>query len=978
MAPATTAFPSSEVPRGKSAPCGAVGVISYSDGSCAYPNCAAFGMVDPSGDGRCQYPVHNPEECLANGGTGFGCPTLAPPTSTVNLTGTALASYESSLSYRRSPQCVSCCGLCYLTFPSVDIFYFPVAGTNTNCHNGGASATATAPSASLPSKGIQRRVHSVFNNGSAITAVGDDGFIYTSPSIYVAFHNVYATDDCGLLGSYHTSLTLAFAPGELSTLVDPSGFGPGFGGGHPVMLDVADLQCPSSAALIGAGYDQSEHYKPILAAPSKLLNLDPSWHDCQVDRYQGVDPPRALTPAVALDPATSTKDPDMKPTPASPSSIPPALPKETDHAMTANAPSPLSQPSSINGDPFKAAFEPPQSFPVQPTQPTAAADPGQPTASAAPKPLSSDPHPGAVDPADPSANSRPSKAASALNNADPQTPQSQSAQSQDQQGPNQQSQNHGAFPTQSSSQTAAVIVQGQTVAENAPLVTIGGNPVAYSSGSLYVGSNVAPIQTTAQPQRQEQIPSPVVVGVYTFSLAELSAQAGNTGAAAVIVQGQTLSENAPGVTIDGNAVAYSAGSVYVGSNAAPAPTPAQQPEQGPSSVVVGGFTFSRMQLSSQAKVTNQAAVVVQGQTVAEGAAPVTIKGSAVVYSSGLIYVGSNAAPAPTSRQQQNQSPAVIGGLTYFIVPSARTGASVITASGQGESVHPSEFVFGSQTIIEGAAPVTISGIPVSLGSSGLVVSASTYQLPSKLTSPIVVVGGESVTAGSSGIEVDGTPLAPGASAITIFGTPVSLGPSGLVVGSSTILINIAPSTAPVLATIAGQKITTEPSGGVAIGGITLTPGGPGTTIAGTPVSLGASVLMVGTSSIPIPSPGSTAASIFTVAGQTFTANPTNFFIAGTTLSAGGPGVTISGTPVSLAPSGSLVIGMSTIPLTTGSSGSMGGVILSGLGPIGPTSTASGSSISAFTGAQPKVDIPRIAISLFGMAFCVALGAWILA
>ncbi|KAI9871860.1 MAG: hypothetical protein M1830_002369, partial [Pleopsidium flavum] len=473
---ATTAFPSSEVPRGKSAPCGKpdVGVVSYSDGSCAYINCAAFGMVDESGKGGCAYPVLNAEECLANGGTGFGCPKFAPPTSTVNLTGTALASYESSISYGRSPQCVSeslsanaagelhkstlkrstfvtsgsrwvpgagsymgfkytattaidpvptphCCGACSLTFPSVDIFYFPVAGTNTNCHNGGTSATVTTLSASLSSKGIQRRVHSVFNNGSAVTAVGDDGFIYTSPSIYVAFHNVYATDSCGLLGLYHTSVTLAFAPGELSTLVNPTGFGPGFGGAQPqaMMLDVADLQCPTSAALDGAGYDGPEHYKPILSAPSKLLHLDPSWHGCVVDKFQGVDPPRVLTPAVALDPATSTKDLEMKPTPASPSSIPTALPKETDPAMTANAPSPASQPSSINGDPSKAAFDPPQSFSVQPTQPTAAADPGQPTASAAPKPLPSDSSPGATDPADPSANSSPPKAVSDLNVADP-------------------------------------------------------------------------------------------------------------------------------------------------------------------------------------------------------------------------------------------------------------------------------------------------------------------------------------------------------------------------------------------------------------------------------------------------------------------------------------------------------------------------------------------------------------------------------
>ena len=39
----------------------------------------------------------------------------------------------------------------------------------------------------------------------------------TFPSIYVRFPTVSASDACGLIGSASTSITLAFAPGELST-----------------------------------------------------------------------------------------------------------------------------------------------------------------------------------------------------------------------------------------------------------------------------------------------------------------------------------------------------------------------------------------------------------------------------------------------------------------------------------------------------------------------------------------------------------------------------------------------------------------------------------------------------------------------------------------------------------------------------------------------------------------------------------------
>ena len=60
-------------------------------------------------------------------------------------------------------------------------------------------------------------------------------------------------------------------------------------------------------------------------------------------------------------------------------------------------------------------------------------------------------------------------------------------------------------------------------------------------------------------------------------------------------------------------------------------------------------------------------------------------------------------------------------------------------------------------------------------------------------------------------------------------------------------------------------------------------------------------------------------SVFTVAGQVFTANPAAFAIDGTTISAGGPGVTISGTPISLEASGVLDVGDSTVTLAEATS-----------------------------------------------------------
>ena len=82
------------------------------------------------------------------------------------------------------------------------------------------------------------------------------------------------------------------------------------------------------------------------------------------------------------------------------------------------------------------------------------------------------------------------------------------------------------------------------------------------------------------------------------------------------------------------------------------------------------------------------------------------------------------------------------------------------------------------------------------------------------------------------------------------------------------------------------------------------------------ISLGKSgALAIGSSTINIPQ-SYTPSKVYTVAGQTFTPNPSAFSIAGTTISAGGPAATVDGTVISLGPSGTLVIGSSTIPLLT--------------------------------------------------------------
>lgn len=193
---------------------------------------------------------------------------------------------------------------------------------------------------------------------------------------------------------------------------------------------------------------------------------------------------------------------------------------------------------------------------------------------------------------------------------------------------------------------------------------------------------------------------------------------------------------------------------------------------------------------------------------------------------------------------------------------------------------------------------------------------------SPMTQTTLTIAGQKLVPDPSGMVIGGSSLVPGGSAITVSNTPISLGSSGiLVIGSSTVLVvpteSDPPSTpfATVALTAAGQTFTPDPSS-FSIAGTTISAGGPALTIGGTVISLGPSgALAIGSSTTNLLPLGRT----YTLAGQTFTLNPDSsaLTIAGTTISAGGPAVTVHGTVISVQPSGTLIVGSSTIALLSG-------------------------------------------------------------
>lgn len=263
----------------------------------------------------------------------------------------------------------------------------------------------------------------------------------------------------------------------------------------------------------------------------------------------------------------------------------------------------------------------------------------------------------------------------------------------------------------------------------------------------------------------------------------------------------------------------------------------------------------------------------------------------------------------------------IGSSTVSLTNPSAT--PVLAVVGQTFTPNPSAFSVAGTIVSAGGPAVTVGGTAISLDPSGvLAVGGSTVSLTTPSSAPFAevafTVAGQTFAPNPSAFSIAGTTISADGPAVTISETIISLCQHGaLKIGSSTIHLptttNIFPSK---VYTVAGQIFTPNPSA-FPIDGTTISAGGPAITVDGTIVSLGQSgALAIDSSTIDLPtSLYISFGQAYTAAGQVFTPNPSAFSIAGTTISAGGSAATIGGTIISLEPSGTLVIGSSTIRLS---------------------------------------------------------------
>ncbi|QIW96649.1 hypothetical protein AMS68_002167 [Peltaster fructicola] len=220
-------------------------------------------------------------------------------------------------------------------------------------------------------------------------------------------------------------------------------------------------------------------------------------------------------------------------------------------------------------------------------------------------------------------------------------------------------------------------------------------------------------------------------------------------------------------------------------------------------------------------------------------------------------------------------------------------------------------------IVQGSAPTTSTAAIVGVQIEGLAGSATTRMQAgdSSPTTDLATVGSEIIRPASSGVGVViGSETFTQGQVTAIGSTTISVESNAVVVGSSTVILPSHVSQNSAIAIVDGQTIVlASSSAGVVVGSQTLTQG-QATTIGNTVISVGPSVVVVGSSTIPLPTAASQTTALGTVAGQTIVlASSGAGVVIGTQTLSQGQVATISGTVIS-AGSTNIVVGSSTIAL----------------------------------------------------------------
>jgi hypothetical protein len=871
-----------------------------------------------------------------------------------------------------APGCSLDCGRCAVTGGSIQLLYFPPGMTP---HPETAQVVATTL-----------------------------GTVLTSPTYYISFESIYASDVCSGVGSTLTSLILPIPTDEpLSTLFGSTMACDAQRQLHPwrkqyvigtAAMNVSDLlhesvpysiytsqpycatQMIGPSGCIPVSCPTTLPYRPLIVLSSQLLNtLDPAWASCSLDLRGLYDPPKALQPATAI----------VLPTVAGPSPTTSAIPASGPAGATSD---PTALPEQDDPTPIQTPVNPPK-----PTSPSAEApNPTPDHPQTVVNPIPEDP---------PTQIPAPVKAYKTTSNDPP--PVTSPRTSADPAGALISliaDLSSGGVSNPAAATNIKTTVSGGIAAQPPPAgdparppTEPSDNPAdppsdpAISDGAPVAGGNGDPSQPAIPSGDAGQVVNhdPAVISVGSQLVTATPGQP-------LVVAGTTIAPNAA-VTVDGHTL--SSGSVGLIVDGTPVLAPPNSGGQAPAVT----FTIGSQTLTASAgDAADPSAVVVAGTTLTPGGSATTINGAVVsAGSAGLVIDGTRTVGLPNG----GLGPAGVASQAILTLGSSTVTA--VLAAGIGNAI-----VIDGTTVVPGGSAITVDGTRLSAGTAGLVI-AGTQTIPRSAFDPaptaaaasqaVFTLGSDIITAfvppgAVATIVVDGTTLSAGGSAITVDGTRLSAGTAGLVIGGTQTIpvADIGSATAAAaglqtVLTIGSSTITaTLPSRSgntIVVDGTTLSPGGSTITVDGTVLSIGTAGLVVGgTQTIPFASMGSATTSsnalqtVLIIGSSTITATlpfgTGNIIVVdGTTLSPGGSAITVDDTELSAGTAGLVAGGTRTVALTATTGGSQTTDRTVTSSPTTPAATDPGS-----TSESAQSDGQRPSIAYRGW-LCVLMGMWAL-
>lgn len=685
---------------------------------------------------------------------------------------------------------------------------------------------------------------SIRNATEIVTSVGL-GTTFTSPTVYISFDSLYASDSCGAIGPTYSNTIVAITnTADLSSL---------YGWGYhnelqqttsfnftdlyvtPVPDSIYESQprCVSSSLSLAAGLDENGigipanwtcprtlPYLPILAVPMEVRTLNSLWASC-IGGINGVyDPPKVLTsegtvlaPTVAWATTTtmSTAEPASSLTTSSaPSTVPAQRPSalsssdasaDAEATSLVKASSKQSIPTELSASGLSTSNE--DTFKVSQIS-AAAQDPATTT--------------NALDIL--------SQAEATFDSSDLQLAGSTTSNSFDiptQTVPLSQasaattiralytddipagSTDVGSSVTVTNAlfvtavndpaSSGRVSIAGQTLDVGGSVISIASTPISLApSGLLVIGSSPLDVPPLGATMTIELGSSPIV-NAAPFSIGDQTFTAQLVGSA-IVVDSQTLIVGGPAATLNGQHISAGSSGVVVGSGVSMTTVPLIEGENDPQDQSLAGpqtvVTVGSELYTASTGPNGLSMIAHDGSTVtlSAGSPSATIDGQVFSAVSGHIVVGSGsqASTIAIGPSAEISNTVTIGSQIYTELPQT-SGAYVLADQETTITIAPGE----AAASINGQVVSAVSdGIVVGSGIKGDIISLTTIDK----TSNILSIGSQTFTeiaqTGNVAVFADGQTtftLNPGGAATTIDSEIISAASDGnIVIGSSALTL----------------------------------------------------------------------------------------------------------------------------------------------------------------------------------------------